>query len=100
FCTLVRNEWFTKHVPEDRGDKFSCTQGSLNILCLLEQLILEMLSEGPWGEKRRLGLRQDLRQRLQDDLILRRLAENRPGDPHLLLIHKPSVQYTLELAIA
>ncbi|KAK9077503.1 hypothetical protein SSX86_005840 [Deinandra increscens subsp. villosa] len=64
------------------------------IIILLKQLMFHMLMEGSWRKEWRLLLRNRLRERFQDDLLLGRFTENRPRNPNLLLVHKPSMENT------
>lgn len=70
------------------------------VLSLPEQLVLDMLLKGARRVVRWILLGDSLGQRLQDDLLLWRLAENRPRYPHFLLVDEPPVENTLVLAIA
>ena len=67
---------------------------------LPEELVVNMLGKGARREERWLSLRHRLRQRLQNDLLLGRLAEHRPRNPHLLLVNQSPVKNTLVLTIA
>lgn len=59
-----------------------------------------MLSEGARREDSRLVVGYQIRQRLQDDLLLGRLTEHSPRYSHLLLVHQAPVKNTLVLAVA
>lgn len=74
--------------------------GPVELLGLPEQLVLDVLRKGARRVQRRLGLRHRLRERLQDDLLLGRLAESRPRDPDLFLVDEPPVEDALVLPVA
>ncbi|PON64064.1 hypothetical protein TorRG33x02_274150, partial [Trema orientale] len=50
----------------------------VKLLSLPEQLVLNMLSKSTWREERWLRLRDDFRQRLEDDLFLWRRSSSKP----------------------
>lgn len=59
-----------------------------------------MLGKRPRLKLRYLPLRNQLRQRSNHHLLPRRLAENRPGNPHIFFIYKSSVKDAAVLPIA
>lgn len=69
------------------------------IIILPKQLVFHMLLERSWRKEWWLLLRNRFRKGFQNNLLLGRFTENRPRDPNLLFIHKPSMENTFVLAI-
>lgn len=70
------------------------------VLSSPEQFMLNVLRKSARWELRRRIIGHELLQRLEQDLLLWGLAEDRPRYPHLLLVHEPPVQHALVHAIA
>ena len=72
----------------------------IKVLSLPKELVVDVLREGARRVARGLVLGDGLGQRLEDDLLLGRLAEDGPGDPDLLLVDKAAVEDALVAAVA